>query len=175
MRYYGIISIVQQVGQTGCFVCKRPDHKKAECPMLDLKCLKCKSRGHVAGGCTGAKRLFNFIAEDTANFIQQSEDNESKIPPQNQPTERSASSQTTSDPISTSNAVAATTNSTIIVSKEKRAKQKIQTLTQMSVVVVDTPNTSNKRIVARSNENTPSPQNKDPIDEDSYLGLDSSD
>ncbi len=46
----------------------------------------------------------------------------------------------------------------------------MQTLTQMNAVVVDTPNTSKKRPVATSTENTPSPVKKDgKFDIDSYI------
>jgi hypothetical protein len=51
---------------------------------LNLNCLTCKSRDHEAANCNGANRLFNFIDEETANFIQQADDTEPETtcPPQ---------------------------------------------------------------------------------------------
>jgi hypothetical protein len=57
--------IVQMVGHQACFLCKNPGHQKAECPQINLKCVKCKGRGHDYKDCSDAKRLLS------ANFDEE--------------------------------------------------------------------------------------------------------
>lgn len=50
--------IIQMLGHKNCFLCGQTNHIKKDCPRKDLKCTKCKERGHEETECTIARRLF---------------------------------------------------------------------------------------------------------------------
>jgi hypothetical protein len=96
--------------QMGCFVCKRPDHKKAECPLLLLEMPERYGKFHAA---------IRGLLETTT-----------------QPTNSMAPSNTLSDPISVDNPIA---NKKTRKLEVENPKNKIQTLTQKGAIMVKTP------------------------------------
>ena len=68
--------VIQMVGHQNCFLCNKSDHQKKDCPNINLRCVKCKGRGHEYKECSDAKKLFqkNF---DEAILELNDDDNES--------------------------------------------------------------------------------------------------
>ena len=67
--------VIQMVGHQNCFLCNKSDHQKKDCPNVNMRCVKCKGRGHEYKECSDAKKLFqqNF---DKAVLDLNDDDNE---------------------------------------------------------------------------------------------------
>ena len=80
-KYQSERFIIQMVGHQNCFLCSKSDHQKKDCPNVNLKCVKCKGRGHEFKDCNDAKRLFhqNFDENLLALNDEDNEQHSSKI------------------------------------------------------------------------------------------------
>jgi hypothetical protein len=74
--------IIQMLGHKNCFLCGQTNHIKKDCPRKDLKCNKCKERGHEEAECTIARRLFKSNFEELCRLEDDDEgDGESIVTP----------------------------------------------------------------------------------------------